>query len=70
MNLQTLVGVALDTRTWLWLRRRYPQLVAKRLKLGYLIVGIHAFESPEIDAGADLWETASEAVNGFRVQEN
>ena len=70
MNLQTLAGVALDSRTWLWLRRRYPQLVAKRLKLGYLVVGLHAFEPVEIDSGADLWEATGEQASGHRVQEN
>lgn len=62
-----LKGVRVDSKTWLWLRRRYPSLVASRLKLGYLIVGIIADTE---ENGADLWESTSEAINGHRVQES
>ena len=37
-----LTGVALDVRTYLWLRRRIPGLVAQRLVNGYRIIGLLA----------------------------
>lgn len=37
-----LIGIGLDHQTWLWLRRRHPGLVARRLALGYLVVGVMA----------------------------
>ena len=39
MKPNPLVGVALDARTWLWLRRNHPGYVAKRLATGYRIIG-------------------------------
>jgi len=42
MNPSWLIGVALDVRTWLWLRKQYSGLVARRLALGYLVVGVMA----------------------------
>jgi len=68
LNLQLLAGVGVDGPTWLWLRRKYPELVAARLKLGYRIVGLHAFEPVEIDAGADLWEATGEQASGAAVK--
>jgi len=38
--IQWLVGVCLDHKTWLWLRRRHRGLIAKRLVNGYKIIGI------------------------------
>jgi len=67
MNPTWLIGVSVDSRTWLWVRRKYPSMVASRLKLGYLIVGIIADTE---ENGADLWEATSEAINGHRAQEN
>ena len=40
LNLTWLLNVGVDSKTWLWLRRRHRGLIAKRLGSGYRIIGI------------------------------